>query len=155
MSIVSASDALYAMQARGNVGFGRGYGNSRRGKMRYGWTDSVAGILNYGSTSYGTKRYYLSAPISGIYSRKLIAKGAAVTDPKAEGRWGTSCMKFYLPTNRRKPAQQAWRVIFADGVTQYHSLTDDERDILYKKATTRGMTGFNLFMSHWLQARRS
>jgi len=98
----------------------------------------------YGAAKHGNAPYGLLEPLYGIYQRHRASDG-----------WCTSRMAFYRPTNTQKPAQQAWRGIFAAGVTQYHSLTALERRVLFQKARTRGMTGFNLFMSHWLQSRRA
>lgn len=132
MIVSSIPERTTGFSMRGTLGFGRGYGGSEYGKARYGF----------------------STPTSGIYQRKLIAKGADISNPRAEGRWGVSRMRFYRPTNTQQPAQQAWRSIFADGWPVYNALTIEQKKRLSKEAAQQGLTGPNLFMSRWLQSRR-
>ena len=144
MAIVAFPSAIPALKIKGQFGFGRGYGGSQYGKMRYGFFDPILGAFYYGASVYGSARYGTGMGVSGIYSRKRTLEG-----------WRVSRMKFYGPTNTQQPAQQAWRGTFADGVVQYHLLTTDEQAVLSREGRKRNMSGYNLFMSRWLQSHRT
>lgn len=47
------------------------------------------------------------------------------------------------------------RGIFASGKAEYDTLTTDEKQTLREEAIGLPMTGFNLFMSRFLQAHRA
>ena len=98
-----------------------------------------AGFLRCGFSRCGAP-----AGFGGVYTRVLTLKG-----------WDVARRRYYRPSNPQTAPQQSWRGIFSDGVAAYHALTDAERALLLKKARTRGMSGFNLFMSSWLQSRRA
>ena len=59
-------------------------------------------------------------------------------------------MKHYVPTNPQTTAQQTRRTKFANGVAQWHLLTNDQKWIYRKKGAKLNMTGFNLFMRQWM-----
>lgn len=61
-------------------------------------------------------------------------------------------MPFYCPTNPRTAPQQARRIVFRNGVVDWHALTDDERWMYNKRARSLGISGFNLHQREWLAA---
>jgi hypothetical protein len=132
MGVAIPLDTTLALEMRGRLGFGRGYGFNAFGYSRYGSFNNV----------------------SGIYSRKLIASGDDWQNAKKAGRWAISAMRFYRPTNPQTEKQQTWRGFFTEGKVQYDLLTTGQRALLSKEARKRRMTGYNLFQSRWLASHR-
>jgi len=132
MAIVIFPYRLLSLDCRGTFGYNSGCGRARLGYSRCG-ADSVYG---------------------GVYQRKVYGKGVTLMPSKRGNRWATSLMKYYRPTNPRTVVQQSWRGIFANAITAWQGLTAVEKDLYSKKARSRGMSGYNLFISHWLQSRR-
>src|SRR5574337_392216 len=95
-----------------------------RGKLGY---TAAVGFARCGISRCGSSKLY-----GGIYQRKKTLNG-----------WRTSRMRYYRPSNPQTTAQQAWRSIFASGLTAWRALTDDERKLLSKQALSYRMTGFN------------
>lgn len=133
MAIVHFPKSLYSLNCSGTFGYNSGCGRARLGYSRCG-ADSVLG---------------------GIYQRKVYGKGVTFLPSKRGNRWGISLMKYYRPTNPRTIKQQTWRGVFAGAILAWRGLTIAERAIYSQKARTRGMSGYNLFISHWLQSRRA
>jgi len=155
MAIVAYPQGLPVLIARGKFGFGRGYGGSQYGYMRYGFEDGRAGANYYGRLRYGSTRQPWLGGLSGIYQRKRVGVGSTLPPYKRGNRWAISRMAHYRPTNNQLPGQQAWRGVFADGMAQYALLTTDEKTLLSKEARKTRMLGFNLFMQRWLQEHRT
>jgi len=97
----------------------------------------------FGLIAFGWNRFGFYNVMCGIYAKFRTLKG-----PKLVRK------VFYRPTNPQTVPQQAWRSIFADGKVAWDSLTLDQKKLYNKKAQSRRMTGYNLFMSQWLQSRR-
>jgi len=133
VAIVSPLESVAGMEVRGH--FGR---SLNVGRMRLGYNYVGADV-----------------PSFGIYSRKVYGQGVTLKPSKRGDRWGLSRMVFYRPTNPQTVPQQAWRAVFAEAISTWRGLTDLERASYSKKARTRGMSGYNLFISNWLQSRRA
>lgn len=54
--------------------------------------------------------------------------------------------KFYVPTNPQTVPQQANRQDFADAVVAWQGLSDSQKQVYNKRARTRHMSGYNLFL---------
>jgi len=63
-------------------------------------------------------------------------------------------MRYYRPTNPQTAPQQAWRAVFAAGISGYKSLTAPEKLALNKEARKCRQSGLTLFLSRHLQANR-
>lgn len=96
------------------------------------------GIARCGWTKCGSSKDF-----GGIYQRKKTLKG-----------WRTSRMKYYRPSNPQTTPQQAWRAVFAAGVSGYQSLTADEKNALNKEARKYRQSGLTLFLRRYLQSNR-
>jgi len=59
-------------------------------------------------------------------------------------------LKFYSPTNPQTEAQQANRQKIADAVTAWQALTNEQKAVYNKKAISRRMSGYNLFIKEHL-----
>lgn len=97
----------------------------------------------FGLIKFSYNRFGFYSQYSGIYSRKKLVKG-----------WGLSRMTFYRSSNPQTTLQQAWRTVFANGKSAYDLLTAPQKARLRKQAINYRMTGYNLFMSRWLQGHR-
>jgi len=109
-----------------------------------GVTGQLGFTNGFGRIRYGYNFFGLLDDAAGIYQRVLTLAGKE-----------TIQRSIFRPTNPQTGPQQAWRGVFRAGVAAYHALTDAERLLLLKKARTRGMTGFNLFVGNWLQSHRT
>ena len=132
MAIVAYPDIPASLGVRGKLGFGRGYGGSQ----------------------YGLMRYAASNPYAGTYLRRLVGLGSTLAPRKQAGRYQISRDRSHRAINTQQPAQQAWRAIYGAGVGAYRALSDAEKLALRKQALNRGMSGYNLFMASWLHSRR-
>ena len=59
-------------------------------------------------------------------------------------------MAFYTPFNPQTEAQQAWRAIFAAGVSAWQALTESAKNIYRTRAEYLPLTGFNLYLREHL-----
>ena len=107
------------------------------------------GIARYASSYYGDDKI-----IGGIYQRKLVGTGSTLAPHDQVGRWGISRMKFYKPPETALRIANPRRAVFAAGKVEYDLLTSDEKLALRESARNRNMSGYNLFMSRYLQAHR-
>ena len=133
MVIVSSQQMPSALRVAGRLGFGRGYGDSLYGMARYGLLD----------------------PNAGIYQRRQVGTGVTLAPRRRAGSIAISRNRFYQYTITHTLPQEAWRSVFAAGKVQYDLLTTSERELLSKQARSLCMSGYNLFMSRWLQSHRS
>lgn len=95
----------------------------------------------------------------GIEIRKKLGS-AGSPDPKGmygiyqvRTRFGRRTQvkeKFYTPTNPQTPAQQANRQKFANGVTAWNNLTDQQKAVYNEKAKRENFYGYNIFMREYL-----
>lgn len=95
---------------------------------------------DFGSSFYGFVQFGESNSYSGIWQRKKTKKG-----------WRVSRQAFYWPTNPRTPAQQSRRGRFAEGVSAWQSLTEEQKRVYNGRAEKRRFSGFNLFMHFYMQ----
>lgn len=79
--------------------------------------------------------------VNGIYQNRNTKKGKVPIK-----------MKFYVPTNPRTVAQQANRQKFADAMTAWKNLTDEEKAVYNERAKKRQMFGWGLFIREYYQA---
>lgn len=119
---------------------------SPRGKTMAG---GGYGIARHGSAYYGDEKI-----IGGIYQRKLVGLGSTLAPRKQAGRWGISRMKYYSPPETPLRIANPMRAIFGAAVGAYQSLSDAEKLVLHKRARNRSMSGYNLFISDWMQSHR-
>ena len=78
---------------------------------------------------------------AGFYQRRPSKNGQVIVK-----------MSHYWPQNNQHEAQQAWRGVFADGVTAWKALTTEEKLAWKKKKWPRNMLGFHRFMHYYLKA---
>ena len=93
----------------------------------------------YGVREYGDCEYGDDDDVYGIYQVRT--------------RWGGHVqvkMKFYTPANPQTVPQQAHRALFADAVSAWQVLNDDEKNAYDEEAEGLPLSGFNLFMKEYL-----
>lgn len=61
-------------------------------------------------------------------------------------------MRFYTPSNPQTEAQQANRQKFADAMSAWQALTDEQKETYNVRARKRQMFGRNLFIKEYYQA---
>lgn len=76
----------------------------------------------------------------GTYQKARFATGREI-----------SLRPFYWPTNPQSVAQQANRGKFSAGVVAYRALTTDQLIDINKAGQSRGLTGYNYFLSKYLR----
>jgi len=93
----------------------------------------------YGSAGYGIFSYGAGAKNFGIYQiRSLDGKQIQVK------------MKYYHPTNPQTESQQANRQKYADGVTAWQGLTNEQKEVYNERAKHNKLSGYNLFLKEYL-----
>ena len=78
--------------------------------------------------------------VKGIYQMRMTKKGKVPIK-----------MKFYVPFNPRSVPQQANRQKFADAVSAWGSLTEEEKSVYNVRAKKRMMFGWGLFIREYYQ----
>lgn len=106
-----------------------------RGRFGYGG--------GFGRLSFGFNRFGFYSKFCGIYQKKYYYGVPYI-----------SKMKMYRPTNPRTAPQQNWRAVFNAGVNAWFALDAESKDIWRRRAKNLHMTGFNKFMSEYLQSHR-
>lgn len=117
-------------------GLDKGLSVDTRGAFGYGG--------GFGRIAFGHNRFGFYSKYSGIYQKHY--------------RYGESYiskMKFYRPTNPQTETQQAWRSIFANGHIAWRALTNSEKDVYRLRAKYQRKTGFNIFMSEYLNENKN
>jgi len=79
--------------------------------------------------------------VNGIYQMRMTKKGKVPIK-----------MKFYTPANPETIPQQANRQKFADAMTAWGNLTDEQKTVYNKRAKKRQMFGWGLFIREYYQA---
>ena len=60
--------------------------------------------------------------------------------------------KFYMPTNPRTIPQQANRAVFANAVSGWQGLTDEQKLEYNNRAVGKHMLGYNLYIREYMLA---
>lgn len=97
----------------------------------------------YGCSFFGVSEYGDDLALSGVYQKRRI-----------NGKPVFVRMKHMIPKNPQTEKQQAWRAIFADGVTAWHNLTESERVEYNRLAIPYRIEGFNLFLKRYLYEKK-
>ncbi len=66
--------------------------------------------------------------------------------------WGRQVSPPFSPYNPRTSYQQSWRSIFTQGVDNWHGFSQSIKDQYREKAKDLTMTGFNYYLSQYLNA---
>ena len=69
------------------------------------------------------------------------------------GKYYNKC-KFYWPAKHVSGPGYDWNIVFKNGVTAWHALTDNERLAYNELKYPPAQSGFNRFMSRYLKDRR-
>lgn len=114
-----------------------------RGRLSY---SNGFGFAVFGASRLGDSRFS-----GGIYQKRV--KGYNQYTGPASGDQETYYVKMrsYAPTNPQTVPQQANRTKFANGMSEWGSLTNEEKSVYNKKANKRGTIGRALFMSEYMK----
>jgi len=126
---------------RGKFGQGWQYGEAIFAKAVYANTEIEWDRNEYGIPQLGWRVYGTDDKRWGIWQKRhRLGKIIHVLE------------KFYIPSNPQSGPQQAWRAVFANGMTAWGNLTTEQKEIYNKKASKLGLFGFNLFMRNYLNS---
>lgn len=120
--------ATPAIEIRGKIGRGSGYGFARRGNGLFGE----------------------SAAPGGIYQRRVTGYNQTGRIPGRKRVQYFVRMKSYRPTNPRTVEQQAHRASFADAVAAWQAMTPEQRKPYIDRAVRKGRRGRNMFISEFM-----
>jgi hypothetical protein len=132
-------EKLLSVTPKKRFGKFRLYGTSQFGHSDYGAEDIVC--FPDGYDAEGQDRTPKLAPInfSGIYRTDNVT-----------GRTKFYREPYYITKNPRTVPQQAWRGIFADSVSAWQGLTDEQKAVYNIRAKGKRMSGYNLFLKEYL-----
>jgi len=88
----------------------------------------------FGLSKFGHKNIY-----AGIYQQRKGIKGKI-----------TVIEKFYRPTNPQSVAQQANRQKYADSVSAWQGMTDEQKEPYRQRAKSLPYSGYNLFQKEYI-----
>lgn len=97
----------------------------------------------FGRISFGYNRFGFYSKFCGIYQKKFYYGVPYI-----------SKQKFYRPTNPQTEAQQLWRDVFKAGRVAWASLDPETQEQWVYRARKLHMTGFNKFMSEYLNQHK-
>lgn len=120
--------AAPAIEIRGKLGRGTGYGFARRGNGLYGESENPGGIYQRRVTGYNQHGRIPGRPRVQYFVR----------------------MKSYRPTNPRTELQQAGRTKFQTAVEIWQGMTEEERAPYKRRAVKKSRRGRNLFISEYM-----
>lgn len=150
MAIIKKNETPIGQGIRGKLGKPFGYGEGEYGSTKYGEVQEFVGKGEYGVGSYGETEYGDVLDFAGIYQIRHHRTKFLVKGEKETGELYIRKSKFYIPSNPKTESQQSRRSIFADGVSGWQSLSEDEKNIYRKKAEGLRMSGFNFYMREYL-----
>jgi hypothetical protein len=76
----------------------------------------------------------------GIYQKRRTLKGIK-----------TIKMKLYAPPETAKRLANPYRLKFANAVTSWHALTDEQKSVFDRDPHLRHMSGFNLYIKKYMK----
>jgi hypothetical protein len=92
---------------------------------------------NYGSAHFGYCLFGLDNPFAGQY-QKLVRYG----------KWEYVKMPFYWPKNPKTENQKVCQDRFAECVSEWQGMDENEKNEWRVKAKKSGLPGFHFFMSY-------
>lgn len=117
-----------ALEIRGKIGRGTGYGFARRGNGLYGE----------------------DAAVGGIYQKRVTGYNQTGRLPDRARRQYFVRMRSYRPTNPQTVPQQANRTTFADAVAEWQGMDAAQRQPYVDRAVRKGRRGRNLFIQEFM-----
>jgi hypothetical protein len=111
------------------------YSIDARGKLGY------AG--GFARITFGYNRFGFYEWLCGVYQKKYM--------------WGRSYIskqRFYRSIDTKTDAQLAWRAVFVEGKQAYDALSSEEKQAWRDRTKRKTMTGYNLFMSEYLNSHK-
>lgn len=104
-------------------------------------TKKLALPSDFGEIMFGFSDFGYYNPFNGIYQRYHV-KGATFSRR----------LRHYITDDPKTVAQQAGRTKFAEAMTAWQALTENEKLEYNKRARRRQMFGHNLFISEYMKS---
>ena len=139
MVVIASPEKDIADQTRKKLGRAYQYGQRIYSKTRYGEQEILIGHGQYGMKIYGIEKYGEVTSYYGVYRIQPTPNGQIIIK-----------QKFYIPSNPQTVPQQANRSIFADAVSTWQGLTDEQKEVYNKKTKYKNLSGYNLYLSEYL-----
>ena len=141
MAIVHATDKLLSFTPKKRFGKPCNLGLSMFAQSNYGAEPLFLPASLLGDVSFGSDRYAEIIELSGIFQTR-----------HNKGNQLTARTRYVVPVNPRSISQQANRSKFSDAVSAWQGLSSDERVWYNKRAFGKTMSGYNLFLKHYLNS---
>jgi len=139
MPEVTGIDTLLSIFPKKRFSKFRLFGTSQSGFSNYGAEDIFLFFTEFGNTTLGVDKFANILLLSGIYrTDNVTGKTRVYREP------------FYITKNPRYAPQQANRQKYADGITAWQLLTDEQKEIYNKRAIGKKMFGYHLFLKEYL-----
>ena len=150
MVVVDTGKTGLFLQMRGMLGRPNGLGSHWLGWSELGDTNFYSGI--YQRRRKGRLTRFDNTSILGLmhFGSNFLGNGKLYSKNRDAGRQIIVKMRHYCGENPRTETQQTWRAVFANGVSEWHSLTTFEKEYYNKLKYPRGQSGFTRFMSKYL-----
>lgn len=94
----------------------------------------------FGKIWFGVSRFGDDFPLNGIYQRRPTKTGQIFVREN-----------FYWPIDTITAEREAVRLNFANGVSAWQALTDEEKEEYRARQYPLHMSGYNRFLSLWLK----
>jgi len=141
MVVVDKIDPPFALGATKKLGKATLHGEKRYAQAFYGETEVHYGLLYFGTTIMGKHKYAGCKEFYGIYQKRKGINGRI-----------TVRSKFYIPSNPRTVPQQANRSTFADAVSFWQGLTEEQKEEYNKNVAHKNLSGYNLCIQKYLSS---
>ena len=109
--------------------------------------------FEYGQRIYGQVRYGAEEPKIDRGFGDPESRFGIYQTRHEQGRRFTIKEQFYTTINPRTDPQQAWRAVFAQGMTNWMALTQEQRDEYNERAKPMKLFGWNIYLRIWLKSQ--
>jgi len=150
MGKVQPTDLGIGLQWKKSIGKGLLYGIKRHGNYKYGEQEPVWGPKQYGYNKYGTEKYANAQSPWGIFRIRRERKDFLTAGEKEDGPQYIQRETFHIPANPQTEIQQSNRTKFAEAITSWQSLTNEQKEAYNKKAERKQLSGYNLYISEYM-----
>jgi hypothetical protein len=114
----------------------------------YGWR--VFGVQRYGFGAENYLRYYGQNFFGvSLYGNEFDPRGIYQVRHCKDGK-RTIKMKYYRPGPSDSEVQATNRQKFADAITAWHNLTNEQKAVYNRRAVGKNCTGFNLKIKEYM-----
>lgn len=150
MVVINVAEQGIATQIRKKLGNSVRYGKKIYGRFKYGEEETLLGYGQYGILTYSEQKYGEVRNLYGIYRIRHKRHKYFVKNDKERGTQYIQKEAFHCPSNPQTGPQQANRQKYADAITAWQGLTNNQKEIYNERARYKPYSGYNLYIREYI-----